>query len=67
MGRNPATGETIQIAASKGVGFKAGKSLEIVYKLIFKTRPIFRAFYFIIAQCLLFKVFEKAFLLRAPQ
>ena len=28
MGRNPATGETIQIAASKGVGFKAGKSLK---------------------------------------
>ena len=28
MGRNPATGETIRIAASKGVGFKAGKSLK---------------------------------------
>ena len=28
MGRNPATGETIQIAASKGVGFKAGKRLK---------------------------------------
>ena len=28
MGRTPATGETIQIAASKGVGFKAGKSLK---------------------------------------
>ena len=28
MGRNPATGATIQIAASKGVGFKAGKSLK---------------------------------------
>ena len=28
MGRNPATAETIQIAASKGVGFKAGKSLK---------------------------------------
>ena len=28
MGRNPATGATIQIAASKGVGFKAGKALK---------------------------------------
>ena len=26
MGRNPATGATIQIAASKGVGFKARKA-----------------------------------------
>ena len=28
MGRNPATGATIQIAASKCVGFKAGKALK---------------------------------------
>ena len=28
MGRNPATGATIQIAASKGVGFKAVKALK---------------------------------------
>ena len=28
MGRNPQTGETIQIAASKGVGFKPGKALK---------------------------------------
>ena len=28
MGRNPATGATIQIAASKGEGFKAGKALK---------------------------------------
>ena len=28
MGRNPATGATIQIAASKGAGFKAGKALK---------------------------------------
>ena len=28
MGRNPATGATIQIAASKGGGFKAGKALK---------------------------------------
>ena len=28
MGRNPATGATIQIAASKGVGFNAGKALK---------------------------------------
>ena len=28
MGRNPATGATIQIGASKGVGFKAGKALK---------------------------------------
>ncbi len=27
MGRNPRTGEPIQIAASKTVGFKAGKAL----------------------------------------
>ena len=27
-GRNPQTGETIQIAASKGVKFKAGKGLK---------------------------------------
>ena len=27
-GRNPRTGETIQLAASKGVGFKAGKALK---------------------------------------
>ena len=27
-GRNPATGETIKIAASKNVGFKAGKELK---------------------------------------
>ena len=27
-GKNPQTGETIQIAASKSVGFKAGKSLK---------------------------------------
>jgi len=27
-GRNPATGETIQIAASKSVSFKAGKALK---------------------------------------
>lgn len=27
-GRNPATGETIEIAASKSVGFKAGKALK---------------------------------------
>lgn len=27
-GRNPSTGETIQIAASKSVGFKAGKALK---------------------------------------
>lgn len=29
-GRNPATGETIQIAASKSVGFKAGTELKNV-------------------------------------
>ena len=28
IGRNPATGETIQIAASKGVRFKPSKSLK---------------------------------------
>jgi len=28
MGRNPRTGEAIQLAGSKGVGFKAGKSLK---------------------------------------
>ena len=28
MGRNPRTGESIQLAASKTVGFKAGKSLK---------------------------------------
>jgi DNA-binding protein HU-beta len=28
IGRNPQTGETIQIAASKTVGFKAGKALK---------------------------------------
>ena len=28
QGRNPQTGATIQIAASKGVGFKAGKGLK---------------------------------------
>jgi DNA-binding protein HU-beta len=28
MGRNPRTGETIQIAASKVPGFKAGKALK---------------------------------------
>lgn len=28
MGRNPLTGEQIQIAASKNVGFKAGKALK---------------------------------------
>ena len=28
MGRNPKTGEPIQIAASKAPGFKAGKSLK---------------------------------------
>ena len=28
MGRNPRTGEPVQIAASKTVGFKAGKSLK---------------------------------------
>ena len=28
MGRNPQTGETIQIAASRTVGFKAGKALK---------------------------------------
>lgn len=27
-GRNPATGETIEIAASKSVGFKPGKALK---------------------------------------
>ena len=27
-GRNPKTGETIQIAASKAVGFKAGKTIK---------------------------------------
>lgn len=27
-GRNPKTGEPMQIAASKGVGFKAGKALK---------------------------------------
>ncbi len=27
-GRNPRTGETIQIAASKSVGFRAGKALK---------------------------------------
>ena len=27
-GRNPRTGEAIQLAASKGVGFKAGKALK---------------------------------------
>jgi len=27
-GRNPRTGETIKIKASKGVGFKAGKALK---------------------------------------
>lgn len=29
-GRNPATGEVIEIPASKGVGFKAGKNLKFV-------------------------------------
>ena len=28
MGRNPQTGATIQIGASKSVGFKAGKALK---------------------------------------
>jgi DNA-binding protein HU-beta len=28
MGRNPQTGAAIQIAASKGVGFKPGKALK---------------------------------------
>ena len=28
MGRNPRTGETIQLAGSKTVGFKAGKALK---------------------------------------
>ncbi|MEC7865288.1 MAG: HU family DNA-binding protein [Pseudomonadota bacterium] len=28
MGRNPQTGESIQIQASKSVGFKAGKALK---------------------------------------
>jgi DNA-binding protein HU-beta len=28
MGRNPKTGEPIQIAASTGVGFRAGKALK---------------------------------------
>jgi len=28
MGRNPRTGETIQLAGSKSVGFKAGKALK---------------------------------------
>ena len=28
MGRNPQTGASIQIAASKGVGFKPGKALK---------------------------------------
>jgi len=28
MGRNPRTGATIQIAASKSVGFRAGKALK---------------------------------------
>ena len=28
MGRNPQTGATIQISASKSVGFKAGKALK---------------------------------------
>ena len=31
-GRNPQTGETIQIAASKGVKFKAGKALKDAVK-----------------------------------
>ncbi len=31
-GRNPRTGETIQIAASKGVKFKAGKALKDAVK-----------------------------------
>lgn len=31
-GRNPRTGETIQIAASKGVKFKAGKALKEAVK-----------------------------------
>ncbi len=31
-GRNPRTGETIQIAASKGVKFKPGKSLKDAVK-----------------------------------
>lgn len=31
-GRNPQTGETIQIAASKGVKFKAGKGLKDAVK-----------------------------------
>ena len=42
MGRNPATGATIQIAASKGVGFKAGKALKdspVSYTHLQPTRP----------------------------
>ena len=31
MGRNPQTGASIQIAASKSVGFKAGKALTVSY------------------------------------
>ena len=32
MGRNPQTGATMQIAASKGPGFKAGKALKDTVK-----------------------------------
>lgn len=32
MGRNPQTGETIQIAASKAISFKAGKTLKDAVK-----------------------------------
>ncbi len=32
MGRNPRTGEAIQIAASRGVKFKAGKALKDAVK-----------------------------------
>ena len=32
MGRNPRTGEAIQLAGSKGVGFKAGKALKEAIK-----------------------------------
>ena len=41
MGRNPATGETIQIAASKGVGFKAGKSLKDSLYTFFLKRVVY--------------------------
>ena len=38
MGRNPQTGESIQISASKSVGFKVGKALKESLKFRFNRR-----------------------------